>query len=83
MPLLGVDEFIRTCSPNIVRIITFLFAPPALFSAFLSALITLAIFEGAYITEIIRAGIQSVEKGQWEASAALGNGTNGSHLSDI
>jgi len=38
----------------------------------LSALITLAIFEGAYITEIIRAGIQSIEKGQWEASYALG-----------
>ena len=39
---------------------------------FLSALITLAIFEGAYITEIIRAGIQSIEQGQWEASSALG-----------
>jgi polar amino acid transport system permease protein len=41
-------------------------------SAFLSAMMTLAIFEGAYITEIVRAGIQSIEKGQWEASYALG-----------
>jgi len=32
----------------------------------------LALYEGAYITEIIRAGIQSIERGQWEASSALG-----------
>jgi polar amino acid transport system permease protein len=41
-------------------------------SAFLSALMTLALFEGAYITEIVRAGIQSIEKDQWDASYALG-----------
>ena len=44
----------------------------SMFSAFLSAVVTIALFEGAYITEIIRAGIQSIEKGQWEASYALG-----------
>jgi ABC-type amino acid transport system permease subunit len=32
----------------------------------------LAVYEGAYITEIIRAGIQSIDKGQWEASSGLG-----------
>ena len=32
----------------------------------------MALYEGAYITEIVRAGIQSVERGQWEASYALG-----------
>ena len=39
---------------------------------FLSAVITLTLFEAAYITEIVRAGIQSIDEGQWEASAALG-----------
>ncbi len=29
-------------------------------------------FQGAYITEIVRAGIQGVERGQWEAADALG-----------
>ncbi|MCP4110208.1 MAG: amino acid ABC transporter permease [Desulfobacteraceae bacterium] len=72
MPVLGVDEFVRNCSRGTQVILTFCFAPPMLFPAFVSALITLAIFEGAYITEIVRAGIQSVEKGQWEASSALG-----------
>jgi polar amino acid transport system permease protein len=72
MPLLGVDEFIRSRSESTQAVLAFLFAPPAQFSAFLSAVVTLAVFEGAYITEIVRAGIQSIEKGQWEASYALG-----------
>jgi polar amino acid transport system permease protein len=72
MPVLGVDDFIRSRSEPTQRILTALFAPPSQFSAFLSAVITLALFEGAYITEIVRAGIQSIEKGQWEAAYALG-----------
>jgi len=72
LPIFGTEEFIRTRSLIIQDFFSFFFAPPILFSAFLSAVITLALLEGAYVTEIIRAGIQSVEKGQWEASAALG-----------
>ena len=72
VPLLGVDEWIFTRSERTKDVLTFLFAPPATFSMFVSALFTLAVFEGAYITEIVRAGIQSIEKGQWEASYALG-----------
>jgi len=72
MPLLGVNEFINSCSPETQAFLTFFFAPPVFFPAFLSALITLAVFEGAYVTEIVRAGIQSVERGQWESASALG-----------
>jgi len=72
MPLLGLDEFLASSTPGIRRLATALFAPPALFSTFLSALMTLAVFEGAYIAEIVRAGIQSIDRGQWEASSALG-----------
>ena len=70
--LLGVSRFIESCSERTCSILAFLFAPPSLFSPFMSALITLALFEGAYITEIVRAGVQSIERGQWEASYALG-----------
>jgi len=72
LPLFGVEEFIRNSSESTRAVFEVFFAPPSLFTAFLSALITLSLFEGAYITEIVRAGIQSIEKGQWEASAALG-----------
>ncbi|WP_299616902.1 amino acid ABC transporter permease [Pelagibius sp.] len=72
MPLLGVDEFARNASPETARVIEFLFGPIGLFSNFLAGMICLAMFEGAYITEIVRAGIQSIEKGQWEAARAVG-----------
>jgi len=72
MQVIGVDDFVRSRSPSTQALLAVFFAPPAQFSAFLSAVITLTLFEGAYITEIVRAGIQSIEKGQWEAGHALG-----------
>ena len=35
-------------------------------------IMALAVFEGAYVSEIIRAGILAVDKGQWEAANSLG-----------
>lgn len=72
MPLLGVDSFVRNASPEAIGIVEFLFSPIGLFSNFLTGMICLAMFEGAYITEIVRAGIQSIERGQWEAARAIG-----------
>ncbi len=72
MPLLGVEDFIRSRSPDTQKILGFFFSTPELFTAFLSGMFTVAFFQGAYITEIVRAGIQSLSKGQWEASYALG-----------
>ncbi len=72
MPLLGVEDFVRSRPDSVKNILTFLFASPQQFTAFISGAITVAVFQGAYITEIVRAGIQSIEKGQWEASYALG-----------
>lgn len=39
---------------------------------FASAMIAFALFEAAYYSEIIRAGVQSVARGQAQAAAALG-----------
>lgn len=72
MPILALDERVLSKGENIRNLVAFLFASPTRLPAFLSGLLALAIYEGAYITEIIRAGIQSIEKGQWEASSALG-----------
>ncbi|MFP4108392.1 MAG: amino acid ABC transporter permease [Desulfonatronovibrio sp.] len=72
MPALGVDEFFRNRSEETRSVLAFLFAPAGQFSSFLAAVITLAVYEAAYIAEIIRGGINSIPGGQWEASAALG-----------
>jgi polar amino acid transport system permease protein len=72
IPLLGVEEFVRSSSPETQKVLGFFFSSPDLFTAFLSGMFTIAVFQGAYITEIVRAGIQSIARGQWEASYALG-----------
>lgn len=72
MPLFQLDSLIREQSPQIQKTAAFLLAPPGRLSSFVSAILTLALYEGAYIAEIVRGGIQSIDKGQWEAAAALG-----------
>ncbi|MDR3427716.1 MULTISPECIES: amino acid ABC transporter permease [Silvimonas] len=42
------------------------------YGAFMSGLVALTLNAGAYITEIFRAGIQSIARGQTEASRSLG-----------
>ncbi len=42
---------------------------------FLSAVLALSLFEGAYASEIFRAGIVSIPRGQWEAGYSLGLNT--------
>jgi len=72
MPLLGIDQLARVTSPPWRATIEFLFGDPRLLENFASGLLCLVLFEGAYITEIVRAGIQSIDKGQWEAADSLG-----------
>lgn len=72
MAWLGVEDLARGLAGPWQEALTFLAAPPARFTAFCSAVLTLALYEGAYIAEIVRAGILSVERGQWEAAYALG-----------
>ena len=70
--LIRIDDLIRS-GPSAVRsMVSALFSPPDQINAFLAGLITLVIYEGAYITEIVRAGIESIEREQWDAARALG-----------
>jgi polar amino acid transport system permease protein len=59
---LGFDLFPRTVS----------LGPVSLSGAVVAGIVALSINEGAYMSEIIRAGIGSVDKGQLEAARSLG-----------
>lgn len=72
MSALGVERAVRALPDSAAGLLSWVLAPPAEFSRFASAVLTLALYEGAYITEIVRAGIQSVESGQCEAAASQG-----------
>jgi len=63
-PLLMQIFFIYYALPMIYK--------PMTFNDITSAFIALALNSGAYLAEIIRAAIQSIDKGQMEAAKALG-----------
>ena len=66
-------ELIRN-TPFLVQLFFFFFALPALglrWSGYAAALVAMVVNLGAYATEIIRAGIESIPKGQIEAGLAL------------
>jgi general L-amino acid transport system permease protein len=72
-------EFVRG-----VPLITVLFMASVMLPLFLPpefspdklvrALVGVALFSSAYMAEVVRAGLQAIPKGQWEASSALGLG---------
>ena len=72
VPLTGLDRAVNMEEGPLRRFLTTFVADPSLLPVFFSATASLALYEGAYFTEIIRAGIESIEKGQWEASSSLG-----------
>ncbi|MEW5762922.1 MAG: amino acid ABC transporter permease [Bacillota bacterium] len=61
-------------TPLIVQIFAIYFGMARIydFGVFWSAAIALAVHNGAYIAEIFRAGIQSIDRGQMEAARSLG-----------
>jgi len=69
-------ETIRN-TPLVVQIylMYFVIGPILGFGRFASAVAALCVFEGAYVSEIFRAGIVSLHKGQWEAAHSLGLST--------
>lgn len=66
-------EIIRN-TPLLVQIffLYFVLGPILGLSRFTAGVIALSLFEGVYASEIFRAGIVSIQKGQWEAAYSLG-----------
>ncbi|WP_038016890.1 amino acid ABC transporter permease [Synechococcus sp. PCC 7335] len=71
---LAYVEIIRN-TPYLIQLFFIFFGLPALglkLSAEQAAIVSLAINFGAYSTEIVRAGVESIPKGQVEAGLAIG-----------
>lgn len=69
-------ELIRN-TPLLVQLffLYFVVAPVLNIDRFTAGVLALSLFEGAYASEIFRAGIVSVARGQWEAAHSLGLST--------
>ncbi len=66
-------EAIRN-TPLLIQLffIYFVLGPVLGINRMTSAVLALSLFEGAYASEIFRAGIVSIQRGQWEATYSLG-----------
>jgi polar amino acid transport system permease protein len=70
-----VIEVFRT-TPPLVQLFWFFFALPLIanieMTPYLAAIVTFSIQSSAFFAEVFRAGIQSIERGQWEGGMAIG-----------
>ena len=71
VPLVLILFWFFLLMPEVLKVILGL-DHPVMIGADLTAIITFVLFEAAYFSEIMRAGIQSVSKGQLSAAKALG-----------
>jgi polar amino acid transport system permease protein len=69
----GIIEFIRS-TPLVVQLVFVYFGLAAYgirFSGLVTGVLVLGLHYGCYMSEVYRAGIEGVPRGQWEASKAL------------
>jgi polar amino acid transport system permease protein len=72
MPALALDQRLASMPAAAQDVMAVLFGPAALINNFFLGLVCLSVFSGAYVTEIVRAGLQAVPRGQSEAARSLG-----------
>ncbi|MGA1286555.1 MAG: amino acid ABC transporter permease [Rubrivivax sp.] len=72
MPKVALADQVAALSPFWQGVVSVLFGQIKLLDNFVLGLICLSVFSGAYVTEIVRAGIESVPRAQIEAAQSLG-----------
>jgi len=77
-------ELVRN-TPLLIQLffLYFVLSPVLNMDAFATAVLGLSLFEGAYVSEILRAGVRSVDPGQWDAARSLGMGHARTYVSVI
>lgn len=75
IPINAYVQFFR-CTPLLIQIVWFFYALPIVLDfnlpAWAAAGLGLTLYMGAFCAEIFRAGVMSIDKGQWQAARALG-----------
>jgi polar amino acid transport system permease protein len=75
LPLIAYVEIFR-CTPLLVQVIWFYYALPVVVGidipATVAATMVLSLYTGAFYAEIVRGGVESIERGQWDAARAVG-----------
>nr|WP_276557521.1 amino acid ABC transporter permease [Prosthecomicrobium hirschii] len=72
LPGLGIRAALARAPDWLQTTCAVLFGPPKIIENIIVGLLCLAIFTGAYVAEIVRAGIESVPRSQIEAGESLG-----------
>ncbi len=75
IPLLGLDSLLREHNGEINPLQSALFGPANLWENLLSGVLCIGLLSSAYIAEVVRGGLVSIPKGQWEAADVLGLST--------
>ncbi|WP_368737167.1 amino acid ABC transporter permease [Vibrio marinisediminis] len=72
IPLLGLDGVLRNYPAQTNAVQQMLFGPSNLWENLLSGVLCVGLLSSAYVAEVVRAGLQSIDTGQWEAADSLG-----------
>lgn len=71
-PFLYLEDAVAAMPTWAQSLITALFAPQGQMDRMAAAVLTLGVYSGAYVAEIVRGALEAVDRTQWDASASLG-----------
>ncbi len=72
IPLLGLEDVLRNYPSETGAVCAFFFGPANLWENLLSGVLCVGLLSSAYIAEVVRSGLEGIDKGQWEAADSLG-----------
>lgn len=71
-PFLYVEDAVAAGPEWLRTAVSACFAPAGQIDRMVAAVLTLGLYSGAYVAEIVRGALEAVDKTQWDASASLG-----------